>query len=148
MIPPTFIFDETQETIAARANHDKLASGMMVFLGIGIGAAVVYAALEALFVPRFAEVPGALVSTLVFALILIPTYFLDHRFAFFSEAEHAEALPRFVVVQIAILLVATGFSFVAHGIVGMPHLGTGVLVFLLTAGINFSILRRWVFASR
>ena len=148
MIPPAFIFDETQETIANRAYRDKIATGMMSFFGIGLGAAAGFAVLTTLFVPRFAEVPGMLVSALVFAVLLVPTYLLHRRFAFFSEAAHGEALPRYAVVQLAALFAAGVFSFVAYGIVGMPHLGTGLLVFLLTVGVNYSILRRWAFASR
>lgn len=148
MIPPTFIFDETQETIANRSYRDKLATGLMLFVVIGLGMAAGFLVLATLFAPRFTEVPGMLVSALVFAVLLVPAYLLHRRFSFFSEATHADALSRYAVVQLAILLVAAGFSFIAYGVIGFPHLGTGLLVFLLTAGVNFSILRRWAFASR
>ncbi len=148
MIPPTFIFDETQEVIAARANRDRIATGLARFVAIGAGMAVFYVGLTEVLMARFADMPAAPFSTFVFAALLVPVYFLSHNFAFFSEAAHADALPRYAAVQLAFLLLATGFSFVAHGVVGMPHLGTGLLVFFLTAGVNFSILRRWAFASR
>ena len=47
----------------------------------------------------------------------------------------------------ACLGLATLFSFVAYGIVGLPTLSAAIVVTILTSGINFLILRRWAFAG-
>ncbi len=148
MIPPTFIFDETQETTSVRAYRDRVATGLLRFLAIGTGAVTLYVLVSEGLAPRFADLPAGVLPAAVFALLVVPTYLLHRRFAFFSEAPHLGALLRYVAVQFAVLLVATVFSFIAHGVIGAPHLGTGLLVFFLTFGVNFSILRRWAFAAR
>jgi putative flippase GtrA len=145
MIPPTFIFDETQETIAARANQ---AHGLLAFLAIGAGAAALYIVLTQVFLPAFPGTEAWVVSTLCYAALVIPTYLLHRRYAFQSDAAHAYALPRYVAVQILALGFMTLFSFVAYGVAEMPHLPAAVLVIGLTAGVNFAVLRLWAFASR
>ncbi len=147
MIPPTFIFDETQESISVRAYRDRLATGLLRFLAIGTGAIALYVLISEVLTPRFADLPAVLLPAVVFAALVAPTYLLHRRFAFFSDAPQAGAFTRYATVQIAVLLVAAAFSFLAHGAIGAPHLGTGLLVFFLTVGVNFSILRRWAFAS-
>lgn len=148
MIPPTFIFDETQETLSVRAYRDRLATGLLRFLAIGTGAVTLYVVISESLEPRFADLPAGLLPVVVFAALVAPTYLLHRRFAFFSTTPQAGAFLRYTAVQLAVLLVAAVFSFVAHGVIGAPHLGAGLLVFFLTFGVNFSILRRWAFVSR
>ena len=148
MVPPTFIFDENQETIAARANRDKKAVALLLFLAIGAGAVAAYAVLTSTLVPMLSHSSAGLVRVGAYGVVLLATYFVHRRFAFHSEAAHAEALPRYATVQVLFLCLAALFSFVAHGVVGLPHLTAAVLVIAVTAGVNFTMLDRWVFAPR
>lgn len=148
MIPPTFIFDETQETIAARAHQAQIADGLLAFLAIGVSAAMLYVVLTQVFLPAFPGIDSWLVSTLCYAALVVPTYLLHRRYAFRSDAAHRYALPRYMMVQILTLALVTVFSFVAYGVVGMPHLPAAMLVIGLTAGVSFAVLKIWAFASR
>jgi putative flippase GtrA len=148
MIPPTFIFDDTQEVLAARANRDRLAAGFLAFLLIGGGAAGLYVVLVQLLVPVFAGIDAWLVSSLCYAGLVVPVYLMHRRFAFRSDAAHGQALPRYVAVQILALGLVTLFSFVAYGMIGLPHLPASLLVIGLTSGVNFVVLRSWTFARR
>ena len=60
---------------------------------------------------------------------------------------HSRALPRYVAVQLTSLALATLFSYVAYGVIGLPTLAAAVIVIVLTSGINFLVLRRWAFAE-
>ncbi|MNW21468.1 hypothetical protein D3C71_2224120 [compost metagenome] len=44
------------------------------------------------------------------------------------------------------LVLAALFSFVVHGVLGVPTVPASMLVIALTSGVNFAVLRSWAFA--
>jgi putative flippase GtrA len=120
---------------------------LLSFLLIGGAAALSFVGVSAAAAAAFHDIPAWLVSALCYAAFIVPVYLLHRRFAFRSSADHSRALPRYVTVQLCGLLLATGFSYIAYGIVGMPTLIAAVLVIGLTSGVNFLVLRRWAFEA-
>jgi putative flippase GtrA len=118
---------------------------LLSFLAIGGTAALSFVAVSAVAVAAIQGVPSWLVSALCYAAFIVPVYLLHRRFAFRSSTEHGRALPRYVAVQLCGLMLATAFSYLAYGIMGMPTLIAAVLVIGLTSGVNFLVLRRWAF---
>lgn len=120
---------------------------LLSFLAIGGTAALSFVALSTAAVAAFHDMPAWLVSALCYAAFIVPVYLLHRRFAFRSNADHSRALPRYVTVQLCGLLLATAFSYIAYGVIGMPTLIAAVLVIGLTSGVNFLVLRRWAFGA-
>lgn len=118
---------------------------LFAFLVIGGSAAVSFVGVSSAAVALFDNAPAWLVSSLCYAAFIVPVYLLHRRYSFQSSADHARALPRYVAVQLAGLALATLFSVVAYGVVGLPTVAAATVVIGLTAGLNFFILRRWAF---
>jgi putative flippase GtrA len=114
---------------------------------IGGAAAVAFVGVSSAAIALFDTLPAWLVSSLCYAAFIVPVYLLHRRYSFQSGVEHARALPRYVAVQLCGLALATVFSFVAYGVVGLPTLTAAIVVIALTSGINFLVLRRWAFGS-
>lgn len=120
---------------------------LFAFLVIGGAAAIAFVGVSSAAVAMFRTEPAWLVSSLCYAAFIVPVYLLHRRYSFQSGAEHARALPRYVAVQLCGLGLATAFSYVAYGVVGLPTLTAAIVVIALTSGINFLVLRRWAFGS-
>jgi putative flippase GtrA len=124
-----------------------LFAQLLSFILIGGLAALGFICVSAAAVGTFHDIPAWLVSALCYAAFIVPVYLLHRRFAFRSTADHNRALPRYVTVQLCGLLLATVFSYVAYGVIGMPTLVAAALVIGLTSGVNFLVLRRWAFGA-
>ncbi|MBU1174291.1 MAG: hypothetical protein KKH72_02730 [Alphaproteobacteria bacterium] len=148
MIPSSFIFTETPGTIAARRQAHALTGALVRFVVIGVGALLAYAGLEQSFVPAFPEIAAWQMRFLLAASLLVPVYQVHLRFCFSAEMPHLRTLSRYAAVQMAVVALAALFSQLAHGVVGLPHLTTVMLVFVATAGVNFSVLKVWAFSPR
>lgn len=131
----------------AAVSRPGLMTELLAFLAIGGTAALSFVGISAAAVSAFPGVPAWLVSALCYAGFIVPVYLLHRRYTFRSAAEHSRALPRYVVVQLCGLGLATVFSWLAYGIVGLPTLLAALVVIGLTSGVNFLALRRWAFAS-
>ncbi|MEQ1785385.1 MAG: GtrA family protein [Hyphomonadaceae bacterium] len=118
---------------------------LFAFLVIGGAAAIAFVGVSSAAIALFDTRPAWLVSSLCYAGFIVPVYLLHRRYSFQSGVEHARALPRYVAVQLCGLAVATVFSYVAYGVVGLPTLTAAIVVIALTSGINFLVLRRWAF---
>ena len=134
-----------REQLAAEPRSVMLLE-LFAFLVIGGAAALSFVGVSSAAVAAFREMPSWLVSALCYAAFVVPVYLLHRRYAFRSAAEHARALPRYVAVQLCGLALATIFSWVAYGVMGLPTLLAAFTVIGLTSGINFLVLRRWAFA--
>jgi putative flippase GtrA len=119
---------------------------LFAFLTIGGAAAFSFVGLSAAAVAAFDTLPAWLVSSLCYAGFIVPVYLLHRRYSFQSGAAHSQALPRYIAVQLCSLALATLFSFVAYGVIGLPTLVAALVVIVLTSGINFLVLRRWAFS--
>ena len=147
MIPSSLIFTETAANMSAREQAHMTARRLVAFILIGAGVAALYAGLEPTFASAFPDIAPLQISLLLFASLLVPAYQMHRRFCFPSEMPPVRAAMRYATVQLGVLCLAGFFSQLAYGIAGMPHLTTLLLVFGLTAGVNFSILRIWAFSS-
>jgi putative flippase GtrA len=123
----------------------KVLVQLFAFLVIGGAAAIAFVGASSAAVAMFDTLPAWLVSSLCYAGFIVPVYLLHRRYSFQSGVQHARALPRYVAVQLCGLALATVFSYVAYGVVGLPTLTAAIVVIALTSGINFIVLRRWAF---
>ena len=124
------------------------AAGQFVrFLLVGGSGALAFAGVSAAAVTLFAATPAWLVSALCYAAFIVPVYLLHRRFSFATAAAHRQALPRYAAVQLCGIGLATLFSWLAYGVVGLPTLLAAGTVIALTSALNFIILRRWAFAK-
>ncbi len=117
------------------------------FVGVGGIAAGCFVALSSVAIGLHTGIPDWMVSALCYAVFIVPVYLSHRRFSFRSDAPHARALPRYVLVQLSGLMLAALFSFVAYHVFALPAVAAGVLVIGLTSGVNFIILRLWAFAE-
>ena len=120
---------------------------LFAFVLIGGAAALAFVGVSSAAVVTFDTLPAWLVSSLCYAAFIVPVYLLQRRYSFQSDVAHSRALPRYVAVQLTSLALATLFSYVAYGVIGLPTLAAAVIVIVLTSGINFLVLRRWAFAE-
>jgi putative flippase GtrA len=126
--------------------RSPLLAGLASFLLIGGGAALGFVCLSTLALHAATGVASWLVSALCYAAFIVPVYLLHRRFSFRSDAPHGKALPRYVLVQVSGLLLATGFSWLIYGLFHLPTPFAALLVIGLTSGLNFVILRLWAFS--
>lgn len=120
---------------------------LVAFIVIGGAAALSFVGVSSAAVALFRSVPAWLVSSLCYAAFIVPVYLMHRRYSFQSATAHGRALPRYVLVQLCGLALATAFSYLAYGIVGLPTLVAALVVIVLTSGVNFLVLRRWAFAG-
>lgn len=131
----------------ASAQQTAIGTQLVSFVLVGGGAALAFACVSAAAVTLFAATPSWLVSALCYAGFILPVYLLHRRFSFASDAAHRQALPRYVAVQLCGIGLATLFSWLAYGVIGLPTLIAAGVVIALTSGINFVVLRRWAFGA-
>ena len=120
---------------------------LFAFVVIGGAAALSFVGVSSAAVALFDTIPAWLVSSLCYAAFIVPVYLMHRRYSFQSAAAHSRALPRYVLVQLCGLGLATGFSYVAYGVIGLPTIAAALVVIVLTSGVNFLVLRRWAFAD-
>jgi len=118
------------------------------FLVIGTGAALAFVGLSSFILGLGLPLADWVLSALCYAAFIVPVYLLHRRFSFESSAPHGRALPRYVAVQLLGLALATMFSFVAYGVVGLPTVAASLLVIAMTSAVNFLILKVWAFGER
>ena len=119
--------------------------GVLMFIAIGALAALGFVVLSTALIWALPMVDSWLISTLCYAAFIVPVYLLHRRFTFASNVDHLQALPRYAVVQVMALALATAFSFLLHGTLSLPSLAAAILVITLTSGVNYLVLRSWAF---
>lgn len=133
---------------ALEAPRNPVALQLLTFLAIGMAAAIGFVGLSSLTISLITFIPNWIVSAVCYALFVVPVYLLHRRFTFASDTPHSHALPRYVAVQVTALALATIFSYIAYGTLGLPAPLAALLVIGLTSGVNFVVLRAWAFANR
>ncbi|WP_193334921.1 GtrA family protein [Devosia beringensis] len=123
-------------------------AGVLPFIGVGAGGAAAFVVLSSLLVWLHTGYADWVVNTASYAVLILPVYLLHHRFSFASAADHGQALPRYLAVQGMALLLAAGFSYGVHEIVALPTVLASIAVVVLTASVNYAVLRFWAFAHR
>lgn len=130
----------------AERGLSPVLAGLLSFLVIGGTAAVAFVGVSTAAVALVHALPSWVVSALCYAGFIVPVYLLHRRFTFRSDAAHSRALPRYVLVQLGGLALATGFSWLCYGLIGLPAPLAALLVIGLTSALNFVILRLWAFS--
>ena len=133
--------------LAARAAQLGDLRDFVAFLFVGGSGAVGFILLSTFMIELRTGAPEWLVSGLCWAAMIGPVYLGHRAISFRSDAPHTQALPRYIMVQLMGVTLAAIFSYVAHGVLGLPSLAGSVAVAGLTAGVNFAILKLWAFAS-
>lgn len=130
------IFEQREATVGVQ---------LFSYLVVGCGAMLGFVLLSsgAMLLPLGFE--KWIVSSVCYALFILPTYFAHRRFTFNSAAPHGRALPVYVGVQLFGIALATGFSWVAYGIAELPTISASLMVIVLTSGANFVVLRQLAF---
>jgi len=119
--------------------------GVLPFIGIGAGGAAAFVVLSSLLVWLHTGYADWLVSTVSYAVLIVPVYLLHYRFSFASDADHRQALPRYLAVQFSALCLATVFGLMLHNTMAMPAPLASSLVIVLTSAVNYLVLRGWAF---
>ncbi|MGK2229384.1 MAG: putative flippase GtrA [Devosia sp.] len=129
----------------AQSRHDWL--GVFSFVGVGAGGALAFVVLSSVAIWMQTGLADWLVNTLSYAVLILPVYLMHHRYSFGSDAAHRQALPRYLAVQAMALVLAAMFSYGALNIVGLPTVLASIVVVVLTAAVNYVVLRSWAFAQ-
>ena len=121
---------------------------VLAFLAVGSLGALAFVVLSSALVWMHTGYADWLVKTASYAALIGPVYLLHRRYSFKSDTAHHRALPRYLAVQGMAVLLAAAFSFGAHEIAGLPNVVASVVVVVLTASVNYLVLRSWAFAHR
>lgn len=105
-------------------------------------------ALNNLALGHFTDFPKPLISSVCYGLFILPTYLLQHSFAFQSDAKHATALPRYIAIQLLALLANFGISYVAFDILHISNFFGSIFIIILTSLFSFLALKLWAFSNR
>lgn len=125
----------------------SVGTQLLSFIIVGGLGALGFVGLSSLMIGLRTPAPSWIVSACCYALMILPVYLAHRRFSFQSDAPHTHALPRYVGVQLCGIALASLFSFVCYGVLGMPTMFAALLVIGLTSGVNFVVLRLWAFAG-
>jgi len=136
---------ELHPTSAAPHAADTTGRQFAVFVAIGATAALGFIVLSSTLVRLHTGLADWLVSAGCYALFVVPVYLLHRRLSFQSDARHRQAFPRYAIVQLCGLILASLFSYLAYGVLAMPTIAASLLVIALTSGVNFVALRLWAF---
>jgi putative flippase GtrA len=130
----------------AERGFSPMLAGLLSFVIIGGTAAVAFVGVSSAAIAIVRGLPSWLISALCYAGFIVPVYLLHRRFSFRSEAAHGRALPRYILVQLSGLALATGFYWLCYGLIDLPTPVAATLVIGLTSALNFVILRLWAFS--
>jgi putative flippase GtrA len=126
---------------------DSAAIGRLLrFTAVGLAAMAAYAVLVTL-LSAVGLSPQWLASGAAYALAAVWSYIGHRRFSFRSDAPHAVAGPRFVVVTLTGQALAIAIPAAITDLAGYPgHLAT-ILVCLICPGVSFILNSSFVFAD-
>jgi putative flippase GtrA len=141
----------TQENLvhapAVATPRGSVAQELLSFLFVGGAAALCFVGASSVLIELRTGIADWLVSAFCYAVMIVPVYLVHRRLSFRTSTPHGVALPRYVVVQVAGLVLATLFSFVCYAVFGLPAVPASLLVIGVTSGVNFLVLRLWAFAA-
>lgn len=130
-------FEERVETRSAEA--------FFAFMLVGMAAVGAFVLLSGLSLTIDAPLPEWACNTCCYLLCLGGAYLAHRKFAFKSEAAHGRALPAYCLVQAVVFGLAVLFRYVTSGIWSLPDLPAFLTVLLVMSGLNFLVLRIWIF---
>ena len=121
---------------------------LLAFVLVGAGGALAYVVLTTLLMSLGVPWPRWVSGAACYGVLVVPVYLTHRRFSFQSDTQHRVALPRYVAVQTMAVGLAALFSWLFFSVFGVPSLYGSVLVIVLIAAVNFTVLRLWAFADR
>lgn len=120
---------------------------LLVFVLVGAGGALAYVLLTTALVALGLAWPRWVTGAASYAVLVVPVYLTHRRLSFRSDTQHRVALPRYIAVQTMAVGLAALFSWLFFTVFGVPSLFGSMLVIVLIAAVNFSVLRLWAFAK-
>lgn len=121
---------------------------ILVFVMIGGSAAVITMGLTYVGLNNFPQIPKPMVTACVYALMILPVYYFQHRFSFDGTSKHSDSLPKYIGVQ----MVSVGMSFVLSylflDLLKLPHAIGSIIVVATTSIGSFIALKLWAFRVR
>lgn len=118
-----------------------------IFVTIGGTAAFITAILTWLGLNTFRSISKPIVTVCVYAIMIMPVYFLQHRFSFGGKAEHKSALPKYISVQMVSVAMSFVLSWLFLVVLRLPNsIGSFIVVATTSIG-SFIALKLWAFAS-
>ena len=145
---PLVSLEVVPRSIGLEWREGRLLRQALAYVLIGGSAALGFVTLSTVVIGYRPPAPEWVTSVLCYMLFILPVYLLHRRFSFGSSAAHAQALPRYALVQGVSAALAAMFSFVAYHMAGLPPLSASVLVIAATSSFSFLVLKAWAFAAR
>jgi putative flippase GtrA len=136
-----------QVTLRTLATSDDTRIVLLRFLFVGGSLVVAHMALATLFATAFA-IPPALANASAHALCLPPTYLAQRAFAFRSDAPHARAFVRYVLLQMPLIALGAFLAWLLIGQMRFQPAVAFVLICPFVALTSFVAQRWWAFARR
>jgi putative flippase GtrA len=132
------------DPLAGQEGHSALEELLAFVLVGGLGAAA-FVLLSTFVVGAPWGPPEWIGSVFCYAVLILPVYLAHRRFTFRTNALHRHALPRYAGVQMGSLALASLFSYVVYGVIGLPTLPASMIVTGLTSAVSFLLLKLWAF---
>lgn len=118
---------------------------IIIFIIIGGGAAAVTMLLTYLGLNNFPQIPKPMITACVYALMILPVYYLQHRFSFDGKTEHKDSLPKYVGVQMVSVAMSFVLSYLFLDLLKLPHAIGSIITVAATSIGSFIALKLWAF---
>ena len=119
---------------------------LVLFLIIGGAGAIAYTALNYMFTR--AGIRPSLSIALTLVVLIPPVYYLQHRLTFRSGRNHLSAFPRYAGAQLFGNIIAMAIAEAVPEPIQANPLRAFILISMIVAAINYSILKFWAFSHR
>ena len=119
---------------------------LVLFLIIGGAGAIAYTALNYMFTR--AGIRPSLSIALTLVVLIPPVYYLQHRLTFRSGRNHLSAFPRYAGAQLFGNIIAMALAEAVPEPIRANPLRAFILISMIVAAINYSILKFWAFSHR
>lgn len=119
---------------------------LVLFLIIGGAGAIAYTGLNYMFTR--AGIRPSLSIALTLVVLIPPVYYLQHRLTFRSGRNHLSAFPRYAGAQLFGNIIAMAIAEAVPEPIQANPLRAFILISMIVAAINYSILKFWAFSHR
>ncbi len=117
------------------------------FLFVGGALLITHMALATLFAVAFA-IPPAIANVSAHLICIPPTYLAQRAFAFRSDAPHARAFVRYVLLQTPLMALGAGLAWLFVDQLGFAPAIAFIVICPFVALTSFVAQRWWAFARR
>ncbi len=131
--------------VIATSDDDRIV--LVRFLAVGGSLVVAHMALATAFTMMLA-IPPAIANATAHALCLPPTYLAQRMLAFRSNAPHARAFVRYVLLQLPLIALGAGLAGLLIGQMRLNPALAFLLICPFVALTSFVAQRWWAFARR